>query len=142
MTSSQKESASILIAQTARWLIIGFGFIGAAFVVYGVITAKTGQPWPPLELIAEPLSVALTILGTLFTALSVYFFGPTETPPARMSTHITAPIVVAICLAGLAALAWYGHLPTVVVNGFAIIGLSGALQRMQPDPNLRQSQSK
>ena len=62
-------------AKTLRHLFTGFGWFGAVLIVYGIIAEITGEKWIPLERIADQLSSALTILGTVVVALSVYFFG-------------------------------------------------------------------
>jgi hypothetical protein len=53
-----------------------------------------------------------------------------------MSIYITAPAVILGCLVALVFLFWKG-IPTVIVNGIAIVGLAGALLRIQPNPYLR-----
>jgi hypothetical protein len=116
---------------------LGIGWFGVALIAYGITTEVTGEKWLPLERIAEPLSSALTILGTIVVALSIYFWGPNETPPESMSLYITAPLIIAGSCVALFALYRHGALPIVVVNGFAIMGLAGALLRMQPNPYLR-----
>ena len=120
------------LPHTMRWLINGFGFLGGFFIVYGSISVATGQFWPPLERIAIPLSSSLTLLGTITTAASVFFYRPTVTPPEPMS-FVVAPIVILASLFAL-AMVWWAGLPTTVVNGFAIVGMAGALLRIQPNP--------
>jgi hypothetical protein len=120
-----------------RFAIMGIGWLGVALVTYGIVTAITGEKWLPLERIAEPLSSALTVLGTSVVAVSVYFWGHNETPPEPMSRYITAPLVIGGSGVALGMLCLNGALPVVVVNGFAIVGLAGALLRIQPNPYLR-----
>lgn len=114
----------------------GLEWSGVGFIIYGTIAALTGEPWPPLEKIAGPLSSALTLVGTAMTAASVYVFSPNAPPPELKSTKITAPIVILACIFGLATLAWI-ELSPVIVNGFAILGLAGALFRLRPNPGPR-----
>jgi uncharacterized membrane protein len=125
-------------AKVLRNSFAGFGWLGLILIVYGIVAEITGEKWLPLERIAEPLSSALTIFGTVIVALSIYFFGPSATPPESMSIYVFAPFVIAISCGALIVLYRNGTLPIVVVNGFAIIGLAGALLRMQPNPYLRQ----
>jgi hypothetical protein len=124
-------------AKVVRNSFAGFGWLGVTLIIYGIVAALTGEKWLPLERIAEPLSSALTIFGTVVVALSIYFFGPSATPPESMSVYVFAPVVIAVSCTALIVLYRDGALPIVVVNGFAIIGLAGALLRMQPNPYLR-----
>jgi len=50
-----------------------------------------------------------------------------------MSYYFIAPIVIAARVVALIALLKQ-DLPTIVVNGFAIMGLAGALARIQQNP--------
>jgi hypothetical protein len=120
-----------------RFAIIGVGWLGVMLIVYGIVTEITAEKWVPLERIAEPLSSAVTILGTIVVALSIYFWGPNVTPPESMSRYLTAPLIIAASCVAFFILFRNGSLPIVVVNGFAIMGLSGAVLRMQPNPYLR-----
>ncbi len=124
-----------------RWAIGGLGWAGAGFICYGSISALTGERWLPLERIAEPLSSAITIMGTAITAVSIYFFSSKPTAPVSTS-YLGTAVVIAACMVALFILIWWG-LPVVVVNGFAITGLAGALYRIQPNPAmLAQRKSK
>ena len=120
-----------------RWAIGGLGWSGAAFIFYGGVASLTQEQWAPLERIAGPLSSALTIVGTAVTAGSIYFYSPNPTPPVRTS-YLGAAIVVAACLAALVMMIWW-ELSAVIVNGFAIAGLAGALYRIQPNPKMIRS---
>lgn len=114
--------------------LIGFGFLGAFLVFYAFTSSITGQPWPPLEKYAQPLSQEISILATIVTSLSVYFYRPAQHAPAIVSKLVAAPITI-----GCAAVALtYGithTLPIPLVNGFAILGLVGGLFRICPPPS-------
>jgi hypothetical protein len=104
------------------------------FILYGVISAGTGTVWEPLERWVSPTSAFLTMLCTVLTASSIYFYSPQTHVPELFSKYVSAPITTA---AGLAAIAWLvvqGQLPPVVVNGFALLGLAGGLFRIQRNP--------
>jgi hypothetical protein len=117
----------------------GLGWCGAGFVAYGFISSWSGQTWAPLELVALPLSSTLTVLGTALTAASIYS-GPHRVLPAwRTSKAFVAPVVILASL--LCVLGIFGLFPfeitQITVNGFALLGLAGALIRMAPriDPH-------
>lgn len=134
--ANAKDAARSPTIQTClRFAINGFGWLGGVFILYGIVSAATKEPWPPLERLADLVSSALAIIGTMVTAISVYFFDPHPNPPERMSIYIVAPIAILGCLVALVFLFWKGA-PTVIVNGISIIGLAGALLRIQPNPYL------
>lgn len=115
------------------------GYAGLFFIVYGVWSKLAGQPWPPLENIAPRASSALTILATLLTATSVYH-ASMNTPPERISRIATAPTVILLCALALAVLV-VQSLDPVIVNGFALMGMAGAMMRIQPNPHYTSSQN-
>jgi len=111
------------------------GYTGGIFVLYGAYVAIWGPPWPPLERIALPASSFLTILGAGITAGSVYFHHVPPTPPEKKSRYVTAPLVIVASTIALLALVTKTPVPAVTVNGFAMLGISGALFRLQPRPS-------
>ena len=114
-------------------------YIGLALVLYSAISALT-EPWHPLEKIAAVSSMFLTIFGVMVTALSIYVPRTTYYPPWDASRYVSAPAVIAMCCLAMFFLVRLGQLPTVLVNGFALIGLSGGLQRAIPtNPKLLDS---
>jgi hypothetical protein len=117
------------------WLFTqALGFSGALLIVYSVVSTMT-QPWPPLERVAEFVSSFLTLLGVLITAASIYIRQEPPHPPWRSSRIVVAPLVIACCVAASIFLIKEGPLPPTLVNGFALLGISGALQRILPtDP--------
>ena len=116
-----------------RYAMHGLGDLGLLFIAYGVVSTVTDQKWQPVEQIAPQLSAALTIFATLLTAASVYH-ASMNTPPERISKFATAPVVIAICTFALASLFWR-RLDPVIVNGFAMLGMAGAMMRIQPNPH-------
>jgi hypothetical protein len=127
---------SKLIADTFRKCVGGFGWLGLFFVGYSVNAELNGHRFAFLEKWGPPLSICFTILGTLLTALSIYFYKKAPNPPETFSRFISAPIVVIGCLLALGFLASRGDLPVMLTNGFAILGLAGALFRIQINPGL------
>ena len=109
------------------------GIVGAALVVYGVIVLFTNTPWPPIEAIADWISSIVTLIATVIVALSVYL-PPHHRPPDKHSKLIISPLVVlAVIAVVVLTVVWQGWPPPQqLTNGFAILGLSGALFRMLP----------
>lgn len=120
------------LASMLRWLINLFGGCGGTFIAYGAISQWTGFKWIPLERVAPQFSSLLALMGCVLTAGSIYWTDNRPRRPEPMS-YIIAPVVI---LASLLAIwiALVGQLSIIIVNGFAIVGLAGALLRMQPNP--------
>jgi hypothetical protein len=117
-----------------RAVLNGIGWCGALFVAYGVVAAYT-VPWVPLERIATPLSSFLTVAATVLTAGSIFSsWALTSHVPDPVSRRVTAPAVIGAGCLALGVLLWKGSIPAVTVNGFALLGLSGGLLRLQPRP--------
>ena len=125
------EKNSSLLAISLRKFFNFLGFSGVMFILYGVISMGTGSIWPVLEKWVNPISAFLTILATLITAASIYFYEPIAHPPEKFSTTVSAPLVIASCIAAAIFLIVTGDIPPVVVNGFALLGISGGLFRIQ-----------
>ena len=119
-------------------LLIAFHILGAAgifLILYGLVAATTGEPWPPLEHIVAPVSSTLTLIGTIATAASIYVFGVPIHPPAAFSKWFAAPVVIASAAFAIYSV-WISPVPEVVINGFSALGLAGALFRIIPRPKL------
>ena len=120
-----------LIAISFRKGLNFLGYSRVLFILYGVVSVGTGSVWRPIERWVNPISAFLTLVGTLVTAASVYFYVPHTDPPERFSIRISAPCVIGATLVAIGSLCYWGALPPVIVNGFALLGISGALFRIQ-----------
>jgi hypothetical protein len=117
---------------TALWLFSEMiGYSGAILIGYSILAIFT-EPWPPVEKIASFASALLTILGTLVTAVSIYL-PPSLRPPWRFSRRIVAPLVIVASVSAVGFLVWRRGLPPVLVNGFALLAISGGLKRFIPE---------
>jgi hypothetical protein len=112
--------------------INGLAYAGVAFIAYGSISAVTGEKWTPIERYGTEIAAVLTVCGTILTAASIYVFGHVSRPPIWFSRWVSAPLVIGASIAALVAIGIYGGLPTLVVNGFALLAIAGALFRMHP----------
>src|SRR6266566_6748944 len=118
-----------------RFLFLVAGVLGGVFILYGLWSALTGETFKPLETIALPLSSALTVLGAIVTAGSIYVFQAGQPHPAdAISREATAPAVIVMGIVALAVLYRSGSLPPVAVNGFSMMAIAGGLLRTQPRP--------
>ncbi len=61
------------------------GYAGVMFIIYGVVSEGTGTVWAPLEKWVNPLSALLTLVGTILTAISAYYYSPQTHPPELFS---------------------------------------------------------
>jgi hypothetical protein len=115
---------------------------GGVLILYSLLAQFT-EVWRPIEQVASFVSSFLTVLGTLLTAATVYFPVITR-PPWQHSKEFYAPIVMVACVAALVGLCVFGTLPAVMVNGFAMLAIAGALKRSIPypeDPTLKATTS-
>ncbi|MFZ0887611.1 MAG: hypothetical protein WA005_04095 [Candidatus Binataceae bacterium] len=126
-TAKRNQLASIF----SEVFLNGMAWTGAGFIAYGFIVVWTGEQWRPLESVAVPLSSALTIIGTLVTAASIYGFSALK-KPRNTSLYGTAPAVIVLSLLALWLLWDQSALPPVMVNGFAILAIAGNLLRLHP----------
>jgi len=110
------------------------GYSGALFVIYGTVAYTTDSALSEFESWMVAVSSFLTILGTLITAATVYLRVPNPVPPERFSRAVSAPVVIACCVIAIAVLLKTGGIPQVVVNGFALLAISGAFFRIQTRP--------
>jgi hypothetical protein len=118
----------------AIWLfLMGLGFIGALLIVYSFYGEWTGERLPTVEKWAPFLSAFLTLLGTLVTAGSVYF-PTTIRPPYRPNKIIVSPLVMLGSITAIILLFNNGQLPAILVSGFGLLAISGALLRLAPTP--------
>ena len=119
------------------WLFTQFlGFAGGILICYSVVAEYYSSPWEPIERAAGIMSPLLTILGTLVTAASIYIPSTVVHPPWPHSRFIVSPVVIAFCLVALLVLVRKRQLPPMLVNGFALLAMSGGLKRILPDMHL------
>ena len=115
------------------WLfLVLIGCWGAFLVSFGSYVAWRNQAWPEdLERVVTPLSSALTVLGLILTAMSVYSTAPPH-DPYRLSKETVAPLVIVFAVAAFYVLLKRRSLPPVVVTGFSLMAISGGLLRAYP----------
>jgi hypothetical protein len=100
---------------------------GGALVLYSAIAQFT-EVWQPIEAVAAFGSAFLTVFGTLLTAATVYL--PVHSrPPWKHSRDFYARVVIVACGLALIALCVFRTLPPVMVNGFSMLAIAGALKR-------------
>jgi hypothetical protein len=129
-----KKDMVFVIAWGFRLFVNFIAFVGVALISYELIAAHYASHWPVLDVIAIYLSTIFTLVGTIFMALSIYFYSVKPTPPEKISIYVTAPIVTAACLGTLIYFLKVGSIPAHVLNGFALLAIAGALLRIQPHP--------
>jgi uncharacterized membrane protein len=100
-----------------------------------MVVAVTGESYAPLERLATPASSALTIIGAILTAISIYMYSAHPHKPDSFSWYCSAPATILAGAVALAVLYTQGFLSVVVVNGFSLLGISGGLLRTQPKPS-------
>jgi len=128
----QPTESSNLVAIVLRKFFNFLGYAGALFIISGVLFFVDATIWTPLEKWVTPLSAALTIIGAVITASSVYIFKSSQHKPERFSIYVSAPLVIIFGIIAFVLLCIYRSIPPVIVNGFALLAISGALLRIQP----------
>lgn len=119
----------------------GVGGIAILLIAYGVASELSpGWRSPALDHYAPIISVILTLLATAATAWSAWL--PAHNRPADVhSKLVIAPIVSAAVLVAFLYMYLFRKMPPdYVVNGFALLGLIGAIFRSLPfseEPGLR-----
>jgi hypothetical protein len=119
-----------ILNQAATASINCLGFIGVLLVLYGFIVRKDPKTqWRVLEDTATNCSNYATLIGTAVTAASIYL-PPNDRPPESLSFWITAPAVIVAVLFTF-SYQWNGNsIPPHVINGFSILAIAGALNRL------------
>jgi hypothetical protein len=115
-------------------IVGGFGLVLIIYEVIKIFQPTANSKW--LDDKASYLSTLLTLIGTLFTVGSIYYFPSKTTAPEKISVLYTAPTVLLMCL--IAIVYFFkkkGVLPANIANGFAILALAGSLLRTQPNPS-------
>jgi len=127
----QTTKISNLGAIVLRKFFNFLGYAGVLFIISGVVFFFDDTIWTLLEKWVTPFSAALTIIGAVIAALSVYIYKPSQHKLERFSLYVSAPLVIICGIIVLFLLCIYGWIPSVIVNGFALLGISGALLRIQ-----------
>jgi hypothetical protein len=117
------------LRQALVFVLNVIGIVGGLLILYSILAGLSGSRWDLLEKYATPAADALTLLGTALTASSVYVRTNTR-PPDEFSRYISAPMVLAAIVIAIWAWLWKGRLPPLVVTGFSLLAISGALFRL------------
>jgi surface polysaccharide O-acyltransferase-like enzyme len=125
---------SFVISWGLRIFFNFVGFFGLALIIYEIIAAQTGSRWTYLDAHSDFLSAFLTLMGTLFTATGIFVFPVNTTPPEKLSYYVVAPIIIAATILALVLLFRNKTIPGNVINGFALLAISGGFMRLQPHP--------
>lgn len=128
-----REDLSVALRQARVWVINVIGITGVFLVTYSVVAELTGSTWAVLNAIARVTSQYVTLIGTILTAASVYV-RPNQRPPDAFSRYFSAPAVIVAAALALSWLVLYAPaLPPHLINGFALLAISGALFRLFSD---------
>jgi hypothetical protein len=115
----------------------GLGWFGVGLIGYSLVAMITETKWQPVEQYAPLYSSLVTLAGVIVTATAVYIPRTVYHKPWKTNQLVVAPLVILFCSGAILFLIYYGSLPPVMVNGLAMLGLSGALQRLVPvDPRV------
>jgi hypothetical protein len=109
----------------------GFGYLGIFFVIYAALGSWLGFTFTELEKLMIPASYYLTLFGVVVTCSTVYMYKGNPHPPEQFSKYVSAPTVIIVCIVAGWIYATRGSLPTLVINGLAMLGLAGAFFRIQ-----------
>lgn len=133
--TEQKGNITFVCSSIFRLFINFIGFLGIISIAYEILAIFSDSRWPLLDKIALYVSIIATLLGTIATALSVYFYSNgTTSPPERLSVYFTAPAIILSCIVALIFFIKYGTIPVNIINGFALLAIAGALLRIQSNP--------
>ena len=138
MSIRDRWACQVGLKKRFAWILrIGinfFAFLGICLIGYELIAKWSGSRWKLVDTYAPFVGSLLTLLGTLCTIVSIYFYTERTTQPEWMSKYITAPVIGVACVITLYILYIDGSVPANVVNGFAILAIAGSLLRIQPHP--------
>ncbi|HEY9825254.1 MAG TPA: hypothetical protein V6D19_07385 [Stenomitos sp.] len=136
MSESSKSSEISFVAAWAYRISLNIvlGGFGIGLIAYELWAGLNSSRWSWLDSNAQYISTWLTLLGTICTAGSIYFYTEKTTPPEKMSVCLWSPIILTMCLVSIFYLIIKGSLPSNTVNSFALLAIAGALFRIQPHP--------
>ena len=119
-----------LINQIAVKSINLIGVCGIILIFYGIVSSVKNSKWELLEKYADYLATFGTLLGALLTAISIYLPSNLR-EPEEFSKFISAPLVIlSVLIACIFIIIRRRNLPVHIVNGFALLAISGALFRL------------
>jgi hypothetical protein len=128
----KNSKLELILKQMAIFLLNMVGVTGILFIIYGVLSYKTGSEWSLLENIANHLAAILTLAGTSVVACSAYF-------PAHMrradshSRYVIAPFTLTLIAITVVRWLYTRILPSPhIVNGFAIMAIAASILRALP----------
>lgn len=116
---------------SGAWIFgLATGLYGFALFSFGVL-AEFQDGWiaPNLDKYASPVSSVVSVLGTLFTVVSIY--APINTRrPEYQTKFVTAPIIFIACI--ITVFLWIANKKPNdhVFNGIAMLGISIAVLRL------------
>lgn len=131
-----------------QWMILRIllfniliGGVGILLILYELIADQAAIRAAQLDKLADFFGALMTFVGVIVTAASIYFYTDKTTKPSPEARWGTAPIVIVGCLICIYFLFSKGGVPAHIVNGFALLGISGGLKRIQPNPQKAASMS-
>lgn len=108
--------------------IIGYG--GAAMVLYSFLTNQLGEDkWEWIEKTLPHITVIGTLTGLILVCISIWIPENPRPPEKRSKFHAALLIIIS----GIVLILWilgYMKIDDVMINGFALLGLSGSLFRL------------
>ncbi|MBI1867571.1 MAG: hypothetical protein HYS06_04660 [Methylocystis sp.] len=141
-TGVTKMAFSSYMRYFVSWILIRIflfnivlGGSGIFLIIYELCADRLQLRTTGLGQIATFLGTLVTFIGVAVTAASIYFPIGEATKPDRGSYPIAAIVIIG-CVVAIYILLTQGRVPENIVNGFALLGLSGALMRIQPNPQL------
>jgi hypothetical protein len=116
--------------QILVFIISLFGYLGFFLIVYSMIAKNPNIEWLWLENVANKISIIATLLGVIICAISIYF--PINVRlPLPFSKYFSAPVVILGAFIGIIAYIFFKiNIPHLMLNGFALLAISGALFRL------------
>ena len=124
------RTLKVALNQLLIFIINLIGIIGIFLIVYSFLTYYSNSKWDIIEKFANPVAVISTIVGTFLTSISIYL-PPNDRKPEAFSIYISAPLVILFCLGMLILYINNNFIfPPHLLNGIAILGLSGGLFRL------------
>jgi hypothetical protein len=114
---------------------IALGGGGLGLIAYELVADRLQLRATGLDKLLSFVGPLLTFTGVALTAASIFFPIEKATKPDPISKPI-ALIVILCCFFGVYALIAKQTIPDNIVNGFALLGLAGALLRIQPNPQI------